>query len=171
LAVAESSGDQYVFRGPLAKRMTAEQFVDAIWRITGTAPAAAAFKASDRGGDPVRAALVNSDPLMRSLGRPNREQVVTTRPEDLSTLQALDLTNGAALADLLDRGARNLRKQHPELKEGELTRWLYQSALGREPTGDELSVASGILDSSFGDEQVSDLLWSVFMLPEFQLVK
>ena len=39
----------------------------------------------------VRATLVDCDPLMRSLGRPNREQVVTTRPDQLTTLQALDL--------------------------------------------------------------------------------
>ena len=31
-----------------------------------------------------RAALVISDPLMRSLGRPNREQIVTTRDDQLS---------------------------------------------------------------------------------------
>ena len=65
-------------------------------------------------GAMVRASLVASDPIMRSLGRPNREQVVTTRPEDLSTLQALDLTNGREFAALLDRGARNLRERHPE---------------------------------------------------------
>ena len=30
--------DDYVYAGPLAKRMTAEQFLDAIWQITGTHP-------------------------------------------------------------------------------------------------------------------------------------
>ena len=29
----------YVYRGPRAKRLTAEQFVDAVWRLTGTTPA------------------------------------------------------------------------------------------------------------------------------------
>ena len=167
----ETSGETYVFRGPLAKRMTAEQFVDAIWRITGTAPGTPAFKIADRGGEPVRAALVNSDALMRSLGRPNREQVVTTRPEDLSTLQALDLTNGAALTELLDRGAKNIRKQHPDRSADELTRWLYASALCRETTAEEIAVAQEILGSSMEDEKISDLLWSLFMLPEFQMVR
>ena len=51
----------------------------------------------------VRAALVKSDPLMRSLGRPNREQVVTTRSDVLTTLEALDLSNGQVLNDILDR--------------------------------------------------------------------
>ena len=53
----------------------------------------------------IRASLVNADALMRSLGRPNREQVVTTRPDQLTTLQALDLSNGQTLTDLLSRGA------------------------------------------------------------------
>ncbi|MBW8885425.1 MAG: hypothetical protein JF612_11790, partial [Planctomycetia bacterium] len=30
--------DDYVFRGPLPRRMTAEQFVDAVWQVTGAAP-------------------------------------------------------------------------------------------------------------------------------------
>src|SRR5688500_10794708 len=36
-AVADESGE-YVFRGPRAKRLTAEQFVDAVWQLTQTAP-------------------------------------------------------------------------------------------------------------------------------------
>ena len=43
---------------------------------------------------------------MRSLGRPNREQVVTTRPDQLTTLQALDLANGQILTDDARRAAR-----------------------------------------------------------------
>ena len=103
------SADTPAFSGPIVRRLTAEQFIDAVWRITGTAPnksdsgdakkITGTFDA--RGNEPVRAAIMKSDLLMRSLGRPNREQVVTTRPEDLSTLQALDLTNGPTMANLL----------------------------------------------------------------------
>jgi mono/diheme cytochrome c family protein len=168
---SETSADDYVFRGPLAKRLTAEQFVDSIWQITDTAPRAMAAKVGDRGGEPVRAALVNSDAIMRSLGRPNREQVVTTRPDDLSTLVALDLTNGPELAELLDRGAKNIRKQHADWNTEELTRWLYRSALCREPTADEVAVAKDIAGERPDDERAADLLWTVFMLPEFQLVR
>src|SRR6185437_5789968 len=35
---AETGGDEYTFRGPEVKRMTAEQFLDAVWQITGTSP-------------------------------------------------------------------------------------------------------------------------------------
>jgi hypothetical protein len=170
-AAAEASADDYIYRGPLAKRMTAEQFVDAIWRITNTAPGQTAGKVGDRDSEPVRASLVDSDPLMRSLGRPNREQVVTTRPEELSTLEALDLTNGAELADLLDRGAKNIRSAHSDWPAEALAQWLYRSALCREPTSAEVNVARDIVGESATDEQVADLLWSVFMLPEFQMVR
>jgi hypothetical protein len=162
---------EYVYRGPIARRLTAEQFLDAVWRLTGTAPAAAAFPTGDRGGEPVRASLVSADPLMRSLGRPNREQVVTTRPEELSTLQALDLSNGRILADLLDRGAQNLRKQHPDWNTGDIVRWLYQAALTRPPTPDEARTAAEVLGTAPTNESLSDLFWAVLMLPEFQLVR
>ena len=52
--------------------------------------------------------MVKSDPLMRSLGRPNREQVVTTRSDTLTTLEALDLSNGQVFNDLLAGGAADL---------------------------------------------------------------
>jgi hypothetical protein len=171
VAAPEDTSAAYVYRGPLAKRLTAEEFVDAIWRITDTSPSQSAVKLGDRGGEPVRASLVNSDALMRSLGRPNREQVVTTRPDDLSTLVALDLTNGEALAELLDRGAKSILRRHPDWSAEQLTRWLYQSALCREPTADELAVAGDILGAPPAEERIADLLWTVFMLPEFQLVR
>jgi hypothetical protein len=168
----EAEVGEYVFRGPVARHLTAEQFLDAIWRVTDTAPAQVALpNRVDRGKEPVRASLVVSDPLMRSLGRPNREQVVTTRPEELSTLQALDLTNGRVLAELLDRGAKNLRKRQPNAKPEEIITDLYRATLCRRPTEKELATARELLGSPMTDEGLSDLAWSVFMLPEFQFIR
>jgi hypothetical protein len=48
----------------------------------------------------VRASLVPSDLLMRALGRPNREQIVSMRPDNITTLEAIDLANGEQLAGL-----------------------------------------------------------------------
>jgi Protein of unknown function (DUF1549)/Protein of unknown function (DUF1553)/Planctomycete cytochrome C len=161
--VPMSDETDFVFRGPIAKRLTAEQFLDAVWRLTGTAPAKPAFAVGDRGKEPVRASLVLSTALMRSLGRPNREQVVTTRPEELSTLQALDLTNGRELAELLERGAASLHKRHPDWSPGRFVEWLYLSALSRRPMATEMETAKEL--------DLPDLLWAVLMLPEFQLVR
>jgi Protein of unknown function (DUF1549)/Protein of unknown function (DUF1553)/Planctomycete cytochrome C len=176
---AEVSGDDYVFRGPELKRLTAEQFVDAVWMLTGTAPAKpvapAPIPAFPDSTPPerrfVRATLVDADLLMRSLGRPNREQVVTTRPDQLSTLQALDLANGKILTDLLARGAVNILKKSPKATADEIATDVFVRALCRKPTADELVAARGLVGESPTAEGVADLLWAVVMLPEFQLVR
>ena len=159
--------------------MTAEQFVDAIWMITGTAPGKAAQTIPDRPfGESVpeerqfiRASLVNSDALMRSLGRPNREQVVTTRPDQLTTLQALDLSNGKILAETLSRGAENLLKQHPQATSDEIAAMIWTQALCRRPSAEEAAFARELVGAKPSQEGVADLLWAVVMLPEFQLIR
>jgi hypothetical protein len=119
----------------------------------------------------IRAALVRSDPLMRSLGRPNREQVVTTRPDVLTTLQALDLSNGQILATQLTRGAATILKANPKLSPDQLIELIYLEALCRRPTAEEMQAARPILGSPATVDGLSDLLWCVFMLPEFQLIQ
>ena len=113
----------------------------------------------------VRASLVNSTLLMRALGRPNREQIVTTRPDDLTTLQALELNNGAEFVDYLNRGSSELIT----LKNG-LIDHLYLTALSRPANASEQTVAREILGTLPTTESVADLLWTVLMLPEFQIV-
>ena len=117
-----------------------------------------------------RAALMKSDLLQRSLGRPNREQIVSMRPSDLSTLEAIDLSNGAGLTDLLNRGSANLMRRTWASPDA-LIHWLYLSTLCREPTANELKISREILGPKLTDAGVADLLWSVLMLPEFQLVR
>jgi cytochrome c553 len=175
----EPSGEAYVFRGPELKRLTAEQFVDAVWMLTGTAPSkpVAPVKIPDFADDTprerrfVRATLVDCDALMRTLGRPNREQVVTTRPDQLSTLQALDLANGQILAETLARGAANILKADSKASADTIAERVFVQALGRKPTADELAAARGLVGEKPTTEGVADLLWAVVMLPEFQLVR
>lgn len=177
---AEESGEGHVYRGPELKRMTAEQFLDAVWQVTGAGPgrgpsakvkSPAWSEAVPAGRRQVRASLLTADPLMRSLGRPNREQVVTTRPDQLTTLQAIDLANGKLLAEALGRGAAALRKAHPKDGPAELVERVYLRALSRRPTAGEAKVAAEVVGERPTDEGVADLLWVVFMLPEFQLVR
>ncbi len=176
---AESSADEFIFRGPIVKRMTAEQFLDAVWMITRTGPAkrVAPLEPPDfSDATPpdrkfLRAALVDADLLQRSLGRPNREQVVTTRPDQLTTLQALDLANGQILYDTLARGAANLLKMNSDTSGDQLVESLFAGTLSRRPTADEMATAREILGASHTPESLADLLWTVFMLPEFQLIR
>jgi hypothetical protein len=117
----------------------------------------------------VRAALVSSDPLMNALGRPNREQVVTSRPMVATTLEALELTNGETLARWLRRGAGRLLNDPPSSPQTLIVE-LYQRALGRGPSTDELRLAEEWVGTPIQKEGVEDLLWALTMLPEFQLI-
>ncbi|MFO0970697.1 MAG: DUF1553 domain-containing protein, partial [Gemmataceae bacterium] len=119
----------------------------------------------------IRASLQVDDLLMRSLGRPIREQVVTTRPDLLTTLQALDLSNGQRLNDLLTQGAANLLKEHAKASNEQLIDEVYRRALCRRPTREEMETASTLLGTTRTVEGTADLLWAVFMLPEFQLLR
>jgi hypothetical protein len=118
----------------------------------------------------VRASLVKANPLMAALGRPNREQVVTSRPTDLTTLEAILLANDQALADEMAAGGGRILADHGSDTD-RITRWMFSAALARPPTPDEATIARELLGPTATAESVADLLWSVVMLPEFQLVR
>jgi hypothetical protein len=174
----QPAGPSYIYAGPIAKRLTAEQFVDALWQITDTAPRephknVAGFLTPEEmeSRTSYRASLVSSDLLMRSLGRPNREQVVTDRPSVLTTLQALDLSNSPLLAEALSRGASNIVKRFAGEEPAAVVEWLYESALSRVASNDERQIALDVLGSPLTAQGVEDLVWLVVMLPEFQIIR
>ena len=135
------------------------------WKLPGDAISS---QFAERSGSWVRAALVAADPLLVALGRPNREQVVTTRASEATTLQALELTNGKTLAAVLHKGATNLIAQN--VSGPKLVRSLYQAAVGRAPTRGESELAEGVVGNQPTPAGVEDFLWAVVMLPEFQLI-
>ena len=120
---------------------------------------------------PARASLLKADLLMRTLGRPNRDQIVTNRPQDLSTLEALDLSAGARLSELLAGAAGRIAKEAAFQSPGALVDWLYTAALGRQPSVGESAASREALGDKPTAPLIEDLLWSVFVLPEFQLVR
>jgi hypothetical protein len=139
------------------------------WGLVFNADAAKGNLAQGLPTRPVRAALVQNDFLMRSLGRPHRDQVVTTRPRELTMLQAIDLSNGEILANYLREGAKHLVSQGKSSES--LTDWLYRYALSRVPTAGEETVLASVVGDSRNPLAVEDLLWMVFMLPEFQIIR
>jgi mono/diheme cytochrome c family protein len=156
---------QFVFRGPEVRRLSAEEFRDALGEVTGVWFDHAEFSAPTR---EIRACRVTADPLAVALGRPNREQVITCRADGATTLQALELTNGQTLATILERCGRRLA-EFP-LSPGELIAGLYTRAFGRNPSVRELQMAANLLGESLEPEGVEDLLWALTMTPEFQLI-
>ena len=203
LLESDPAESEYRFTGPLAKRLTAEQFLDSAAQITGVWPKpdgnafrndgrgqggqlasiliatgeANAQQASDQdqlrqlwGDRPLRAALTPLDLLQATLGRPNREQIVTSRPPLLTTLEAIDLANGAEFYSLLAAGARQLGEQFGSDRE-RLIDHVYLAALARLPETQEREIAGEIVGSPPSQAGVEDFLWTVLMLPEFQLVR
>jgi hypothetical protein len=101
----------YVFRGPEVRRMTAEEFADNIGAITGEWRVHQPDRA--RKGEYTREWRLSASMLTRALGRPIRDQVVTTRPSEATTLQALELVNGELLTHWLGRGALKMLGELP----------------------------------------------------------
>jgi len=118
----------------------------------------------------VRASLIKGTPLMAALGRPNRDQVVTSRPEDLTTLEAIRLANEQPLADELARGGAAILAAHGSDPDA-LAGWIFRAALSRPPTAGEQAAARELLGPEPNAATVADCLWAVVMLPEFQLIR
>jgi hypothetical protein len=106
---------------------------------------------------------------MTALGRPNRERVVTNRLSPATMLQMLELTNGKKLAGTVEKGAKLWMNRKFDSSE-DLIREIYRQSLGRAPSEKEMSLAVELIGSPARQEGVEDLLWSVMMLPEFQLI-
>lgn len=110
MVAAPKTEGPYQFKGPLPRRITAEEFVDTVSAVTGEWPTLATGDVSHY----VRDWQLKSSPLTRAMGRPIRDQVFTTRETAPTTFQALELVNGQSLGLLLRRGARRLLNQLPE---------------------------------------------------------
>ena len=127
-------------------------------------------QAAQSGNLMVRASLVKCDFLMKSLGRPNRDQIVSVRPEMLTTLEAIDLSNGETLAETLNRGAKKLLARSWDSPQ-HFAKWLWRYAVSRDPTPQELEALTAALGDKLTEQGIEDILWAAIMLPEFQLVR
>ena len=144
-------------------------FDAAPWRLGDRIAAAGQFA-----GGPVRAVYMTADPLTTALGRPNREQIVTRRATAATTLQAIELTNGALLHGILKRGGERLLRtaeSQGAVNADRMIRRLFEHAMSREADAGELGVLREVIGESPSPESVADLLWTLVMLPEFQLIR
>jgi hypothetical protein len=118
----EVGSNRYAFAGPEVRRLTAEQFADAIGSITGewsVQPGAGRGSSAlePNESDPPAAGVyarewqTPSTHLTRALGRPIRDQITSTRATHSTTLQALELVNGEILTRWVSRGARRMLGQ------------------------------------------------------------
>ncbi len=164
----------FVFNGMVRRRLTAEQFSDAVSvafnpvypdtaivfkRLPETITQEIPF---------TRASLVKNDPFLTALGRPNRETVSTSRSSQANLLQALELTNGEKFNAAIEQGAFKWKAKYPQSEA--LVKALYRRSLGRDPLARELAVAEKMLGKNPSAEGIEDLAWAIVLHPEFQLI-
>ena len=150
-AVARTGEEkEYVFRGPELRRLTAEQFSDAVAAITGdwqVLPGRATGGGKNDENQPVpvppgsyvRGWRIPGSSLERALGRPIRDQVYSTRETQATTIQALELVNGETLTHWLWRGSR---KMLGELAAEPAALVARQANAGRPPVPFEVNIAN-----------------------------
>ncbi len=129
---------------------------------------AAAIRDSDM--PMIRTSLLKNTALMKSLGRPMREQIVSMRPDTITTLEAINLSNEPTLAASFAIGAKRLLAECG----GDTDRmiaWLFRAALSRTPTAQEGSLLRASLGERPDEAAVQDAMWAVCMLPEFLTVQ
>jgi uncharacterized membrane protein/mono/diheme cytochrome c family protein len=164
----------YKFTGMIRRRLSAEQFSDAISTSFNPMYADSAIVVKLITEDIkkklpfARAGFVKNDPFLTALGRPNRETVSTSRTSQANLLQALELTNGEKFTETLKRGAKVWRVKYPT--SDLLVTELYRRALGRAPIPKEMAVARKILGANPSEESIQDLVWAMALIPEFQLI-
>lgn len=127
------------------------------------------FAFGDEGQKFARASLVKQHPFMKAMGRPSRENVATTRDDQATLLQALELTNGAYFNSVLEEGASQWIDKYGNENE-EIVETLYTRSFGRKPTTQERKVMLSALGDVPQKEALQDLFWSTLILPEFQFI-
>jgi uncharacterized membrane protein len=168
------TASDFQFRGMIRRRLTAEQFADAVSQsIDPLYPdSAVVFNLLPEtvvSEMPfARASLVKNDRFLTALGRPNRETVSTSRSSQANLLQALELTNGSLFNKEIEHAASAWRPRYETTDA--LVRAVYRRTLGRLPMKEELAVATESLGQNPSPDKVADFLWSMTLHPEFQLI-
>ena len=118
----------------------------------------------------IRASMIAADPLQTALERPNREVTTASRPVLATTIQALELTNGATLDDEVKR----IATRHLPAVIKDAAAWtteFYCATLGRAPSAEESTVAMEIIGDAPSAEHIADFVWMMVNHPEFQLIR
>jgi Protein of unknown function (DUF1549)/Protein of unknown function (DUF1553) len=176
----QAKESDFVFTGPIIKRLTAEQFLDGVHQLAGRKK---------------RVWTDNGSKLMEVLGRPDHRTVSLCRNEKCSTMQSLELLNGESIHALiygmkqeipkltnsngvktytppkLDPTPQALLEKLAKEKSSELIDRLFITALTREPTANERNILLASVGEEPSPETVGDILWLLVNLPEFQVVR
>ena len=165
---------EFVFDGMLRRRLTAEEFADAVSETLEPVYADSLIeigllpKDIKKNTPFARAALVKNDVFQTVLGRPNRETVSTSRNLQANLLQALELTNGSLFNETMKKAAVKWKEKYPDPEM--MVKEIYRNTLGRLPDKNEVSIAEKALGQSPSVEGIQDFLWAITLHTEFQLI-
>ncbi|MBI1785064.1 DUF1553 domain-containing protein, partial [Candidatus Sumerlaeota bacterium] len=163
-----NGGDTTNFSHRIARRLSAEQLLDAVCQVTETAEK---FRGQPLGARATQVADGSTGNYFLSIfGRPTRMSSCTCDRRNEPTLsQALHLINGGTIGERIksDRGrlARMIKEQKsPE----DIAKDIYLAAYSRNPTEEELKGAEKFVAESADPKQgYEDLYWAVLNSKEF----
>jgi hypothetical protein len=95
--------------------------------------------------------------------------IVPARNALASTIQALEFTNGATVDEKLKQASAKMQVEAAK-NPGAWIESIYAQSMARKPTDAERQIAMEMLGNPVKPEGVADFLWSITMLPEFQLI-
>jgi uncharacterized protein DUF1553/uncharacterized protein DUF1549 len=161
--------DKVNFSHQVARRLSAEQLLDAISQATGSFPKYPGVPAGTR-AQQLPDTRVATGGFLDLFGRPARESPCECeRTSEVSLSQALNLMNGATVSDaIIDPNGRVARLVKSVPDNQKLVEEIYLATMSRVPTKAEAEAAlkhvSGAKDRMEGAQ---DLMWALLTSPAF----
>jgi hypothetical protein len=155
--------DEINFSHAAPRRLTAEELFDALYIATGTKPFVRELP-KDFSAEQFPDPSFLKGGFLDLFGRPERQtSCECERRSDVSLVQALNLVNGATIADAVaDENGRVARLVLRNATDREIVEELYLASLGRPPEPRELDYAETYMAKGMNRaERAQDLLWAL----------
>ena len=164
-----NKSDTINFSHAVARRLTAEQLLDAIGVATGSRPRFQEVPKDFRAAQ-LPDSKVKDDGFLKLFGRPEREtSCECERTTEVSLAHAMNLINGPTVAEaLIDPEGRVAKLIKTNQEDRVLVEELYLATLSRLPEKNEYAVAvEHIAKAESREEGAQDLLWALINSPAF----
>ncbi len=161
--------DTINFSHAIARRLTAEQLLDAIGVATGSQPK---FQGVPKNLRAVQLpdSKVKDDGFLKLFGRPERESSCECeRTTEVSLAHAMNLINGPTVAEaIIDPNGRIAKLLKENTEDRVIVEELYLATFARFPLENEYKIAVGHLAGAESKEEgVQDLMWALINSPAF----
>ena len=161
--------DTINFSHAIARRLTAEQLLDAIGVATGSQPK---FEGVPKNLRAVQLpdSKVKDDGFLKLFGRPERESSCECeRTTEVSLAHAMNLINGPTVADaIIDPNGRIAKLLKEDTEDRVIVEELYLATFARFPLENEYTVAvEHLAGAESKEEGVQDLMWALINSPAF----